>query len=723
MSVLSGLSLRGQSYPADSLNELLRRTSANNLEKVKTLNLMSEELLARSSEKSLIYAQQALLLAERINYRQGISEALFYIAQSYQAQDNYAKALQYYLRSVKFYRSTNQFKGEANALSAVGTIYNNLGDYQQALSYHLQSLKIFEKIQDTPGQVSALCEIGLIYTALKDYEPARQTFQKVEALVQDKNAPALQGLLYQSLGKYARARGLFKQALSHYQKSLNAYQLARLPQPEARSLNGLGDTYLGLGQDNLALEAYLKALRIQQDLSDNLGQAFSYQGIGNLYFQTGNYERAKDYFGRSLRLAQSLDFKELMRDSYQHLALIAEKQAQSETALALYKKYKLYNDSLYNQSKLALLAEMQIRYGLDRQEQEAQSQKRRIEALNQIGVQQSLEIINQKRDIRQRNLILGALVVIVVLVSAFLVALNQNRRRIRQINIRLSQQNEEINRQKTELETKSSELVRSYLKITESIRYAESLQKSFLPDSQFMQQVLGEHFVILKPREIVSGDFYWLSQIGAYTFVAVVDCTGHGVSGGFTSIIGQTLLNEIVNQNQVIDPAEILKQLNAKVSLAIDPANQAFPIGMEAILLRLEKNAQSPDEVHLVFAGAKRPLYVLHPLEATEPPHWQMEEIAGDRYSIGFLKQKEREYASHTRILKKGDILYLSTDGFADQGNLQNKRFGTSRLKELLLENAHKPAAEQKEILQTALRQHQQKTAQRDDITLMGFKI
>ncbi|NJL11751.1 MAG: tetratricopeptide repeat protein [Microscillaceae bacterium] len=595
LGILPVQALWGQSYPADSLNELLRRSTTNNLDKVKTLNLMSVELLSRSAKKSLIYAQQALLLAERINYRQGISEALFYIAQAYQSQDDYAKALQYYLRSVKFYRSTNQFKGEASALSAVGTIYNNLGDYQQALSYHLQSLKIFEKIKDTPGQVSALCEIGLIYTALRDYELARQTFEKVEGLVQDKNAPALRGLLYQSLGKYARARGLFKQALLHYQKSLDAYQLAQLPQPAARSLNGLGDTYLGLGQDNRALEAYLKALQIQQDLSDNLGQAFSYHGIGKLYFQTSNYERAKEYFGRSLRLAQTLDYKELIRDSYQQLALIAEKQAQSETALELYKKYKFYNDSLYNQSKLALLAEMQIRYGLDRQEQEALSQKRRIEALNQIGVQQSLEIINQKRDIRQRNLILGALMVIVVLVSAFLVALNQNRRKIRQINIRLSQQNEEINRQKTELETKSSELVRSYLKITESIRYAESLQKSLLPDTPTMQQVLGEHFVMLKPKEIVSGDFYWLSQVGPYTFVAVVDCTGHGVSGGFTSIIGQTLLNEIINQNQVIAPAEILKQLNAKVSLAIDPANQAFPVGMEAILLRLEKTAQNPE--------------------------------------------------------------------------------------------------------------------------------
>ncbi len=712
-------SLRGQSVNTDTLNLLLNQGSDNNVKKVDNLNLMAKILLSSNSESALVYAQQALLRSERTNYQQGIGDALFYIASAYYELNDYSKSLQYHLRAVKFYKSSSNHKGQAQSLQAVGNIYRELGDFQQSLNYMIKALESYEKIRSKEGIAQSFSEIGSVQIALGDFVLARQSLEKALDNANQQKNPAILGNVYQNRAVYYSKTNTLSEVLKNYQTAAAYFREAKDKKAEARVYNGLGNAYLARRETNLALENYLKAIRIQKNIKDSYGLSVSYKGIGELYLKIQTFDRAIDYFEQSLQIAKKLSYKELISDNYQWLAKAYEATQKPNEALNYFRLHKSYTDSVYSQSKLTLIAEMQVRYGLDQQEKETIVQRRRIQALNQQGIEQSIEIINQKKNLQQRNLVIAAFAAIILLTIILLVLLFVSRKRIRQVNERLNQQNKEIMTQKQQLETKSEELVRSYLKITDSIKYAESIQTSLLPDADTLQELLGEYFVISKPKEIVSGDFYWVSKQAHKTFVAVVDCTGHGVSGGFTSIIGQTLLNEIVNQNQITEPEKILYWLNQKVKQIIDFKVQEFPIGMEVGLVSIEDAPDDADKVLLHFSGAKRPLYFTKIEDHTA----HLQEIRGTRQPVGFFQNQEHQYEQHQMTVDKGTLLYLSSDGYTDQGNYHNKRLGTPLLKKVLQENAQKDLTQQKKALEEFLKQYQHKASQRDDITLLGFRV
>jgi serine phosphatase RsbU (regulator of sigma subunit) len=255
--------------------------------------------------------------------------------------------------------------------------------------------------------------------------------------------------------------------------------------------------------------------------------------------------------------------------------------------------------------------------------------------------------------------------------------------------------------------------------ITDSIRYAETIQNALLPENQVFSDSFGDYFVFFRPKDIVSGDFYWTFQNKKKTLVAVVDCTGHGVPGAFMSMIGITLLNDAVSVENLSNPPSILQHLHNGVRKALRQTaetGRANDDGMDVCLCAFE--AFSEDSVKVSFAGAKRPLYHL------AKPYLVAEEIRGDAKAIGGVqKEPVRTFALKEFIAYKGDCIYLTTDGFADQNNEEKQKFGTNRLKEMLLENAHKNMNTQKLLLTEALDKHSGFAEQRDDVTIIGLKI
>ena len=265
-------------------------------------------------------------------------------------------------------------------------------------------------------------------------------------------------------------------------------------------------------------------------------------------------------------------------------------------------------------------------------------------------------------------------------------------------------------------------MVQTFIKITDSIRYAETIQKSILPSHEKMGQLLDEYFVISKAKEVVSGDFYWISKIDNKIFTAVVDCTGHGVTGGFMTMIGHTLLNDIINQNKVYDPSKILEMLNKGVVNIIERQIQEVAIGMEVSLCVIEPLNSDENKVKITYGGAKRPLFLLgnngHQQQGNE-----ITEIKGDRQPVGFFLDTNRVYSCEEIILDKGSIIYMTSDGVTDLSNPDNKRFGTPRLKKILKEIAPKNLIEQRVHLETIMKNFQASAKQRDDITIMGVKV
>lgn len=249
-------------------------------------------------------------------------------------------------------------------------------------------------------------------------------------------------------------------------------------------------------------------------------------------------------------------------------------------------------------------------------------------------------------------------------------------------------------------------------KILSSIEYARRIQSAILPDLAARDALFGPHFVLYRPRDVVSGDFFWGHRAGESRLAAVVDCTGHGVPGAFMSLIAHSLLQQIVAEENILDPGAILSRLHQRVRAALrqDEAGHDNQDGMDVALVRID-----PDRV--LFAGARRPLYWTLPDDAGE--------IKGTRCSLGGGRHEKASIAFATHSLpRRPDLrLYLCSDGFADQPNHLRKPFDASPLRALLRETANLRPRVQLAALENALDQHRGGADQRDDITILGLAL
>ncbi|MFW6326955.1 MAG: SpoIIE family protein phosphatase [Bacteroidota bacterium] len=258
--------------------------------------------------------------------------------------------------------------------------------------------------------------------------------------------------------------------------------------------------------------------------------------------------------------------------------------------------------------------------------------------------------------------------------------------------------------------------------ITASIRYATNIQTAILPDMAAIENTF-ESFVFYRPKDMVSGDFYWFSEfnIGNKTkisFIAAVDCTGHGVPGAFMSMIGNRLLSEIVNERKVFEPSEILELLNIEVRAALRQEQTDNNDGMDVCLCKVEK-PKSSDTYTVTFSGAKRPLYY-HQKASCE-----IEIMKGDRKSIGGYGQNREDikFTDQSITCKPGDSFYLTSDGIIDQNGPDRKRFGSKRLMKFFEEHCNQPMEEQHKQLNNEFDAFMGQEEQRDDITLIGIRL
>ena len=246
--------------------------------------------------------------------------------------------------------------------------------------------------------------------------------------------------------------------------------------------------------------------------------------------------------------------------------------------------------------------------------------------------------------------------------------------------------------------------------ISDSINYAKRIQSSILPSDDYFKKLFPNYFLIFKPKDVVSGDFYWVNKVGSKKIVAAIDCTGHGVPGALMSMVGNTILNEIVTFGNITDPATILNKLNKRIIKELNKdVNQQTYDGMDVAICVIDEENKIME-----YAGAYRPLNYFKDNEFFE--------IKGDRKSIGDIKKESVQYTTKSIELNESVIIYLYSDGYVDQHNEKNKKFGSKRLKKLLARIHTNNILEQQEILLTELETHKGNEVQRDDITILGIK-
>ncbi len=306
--------------------------------------------------------------------------------------------------------------------------------------------------------------------------------------------------------------------------------------------------------------------------------------------------------------------------------------------------------------------------------------------------------------------------VALLIISMILLWFYLRIRRIKQQNEHLEEQvrlrTAEVVRQKDQIEEHLHEISEQKREITDSIIYAKRIQTAALPVDKFAKELLPEHFVLFKPKDIVSGDFYWLGQKNGKTVIVAADCTGHGVPGAFMSMLGISFLNKIVNEKGITRPDEILNKLRDNVILSLHQTGEENESkdGMDITVCTILH-----EEMKLQFAGANNPLYLLRKGE--------IEVIKGDKMPVAFYDLMH-PFTMHEHEIKKNDIFYIFSDGYVDQfGGPKEKKFMYKPFRQLLTEISDKPMNEQKEILDKKIEEWRGKIEQVDDIVVLGVRI
>lgn len=329
----------------------------------------------------------------------------------------------------------------------------------------------------------------------------------------------------------------------------------------------------------------------------------------------------------------------------------------------------------------------------------------REDALNQAMEDKFVLTEEFKRKLLMYSVAIVVLICIVLLLTFF-------------IN-KIRKQKTEIEEVKNDLDDALLEVKRQNGQITDSLRYAQTIQTAILASDEVLASAFDDHFVLYRPKDIVSGDFYWLvlkEEDGKQVcYLTVADCTGHGVPGAFMSMIGRTLLEHIIFSGKFTTDV-ILEQLNQKVIDLLQQKEVKITDGMDMTLCRIEPLDEN-GQVKISYTGAKNGLYVV------DNQNRKVSYLRGDRKSIGGIHKRVRTFTSEEVILNKGDMILMTTDGIIDQHDHENSKFGRANLEALMQMYGVDKASAFKEAMEEALDEHQKDLPQRDDIAVVGIKF
>ncbi|HHJ11302.1 MAG TPA: tetratricopeptide repeat protein [Bacteroidetes bacterium] len=652
-----------------------------------TLNNLG--VLCRSKgdySKALDYYNKSLELKKILEDKQGIANTLNNIGEIHKFRGEYPEAIRNYRESYTLKKELGDKKWMANTLNNLGEIFSIWGDYQEALKYYLEASTLWSNLNNLQGMAGAYHNIAGIYESLNNYSQAEKYYLEALRIQEKLGDKSHLAATLRELGNVFIVQGKYEAADTNFSRSLLIEQELNNVPGVAATLENMGELYFKQNLLDSALRFFDKTLSLYRQTEDMRGMASCYSRIGETYWKKGEEKKAEGNYFKSLVIARDLNILRLIQNDYLGLARIYQQQKDYKKALDYFFKYLEIKDTLMNVQIHQQIAELETKYQTRQKEKELLLKDEQLR-------RKDLEIEKQNL---QRNVILAGLVF--VLLIAVLIFRNYRQKK---------KANEILRRQKEEIELKNKE-------ITDSIRYARYIQRAFMPHEKYVHEIFRDIFIFFRPKDIVSGDFYWIGKSGRYAYVAAVDATGHGVPGAFLSLLGYNLLNMILKENPEIKPNEIMDELNKGFSERMfkEYQKRALRDSMDLALCRINM-----EKGILNYSGAYNPLWIAR--------NEEMIVIKGDKFPIGsYLENPKTQYADHEVMLEENDVIYLFSDGYADQfGGPNGKKFKYTRMKELLLKISKEDLKKQKDILEQTMEEWMGVQEQVDDMLIIGFKV
>ncbi|MFN8117487.1 MAG: tetratricopeptide repeat protein [Bacteroidia bacterium] len=596
-------------------------------------------------------------------------------------------------------KQINYTEGIAESYNLKGIINRDQSNLKDALDNYLNALKLFEDLK-MPVKVAGIQNnIGLIYAEIKEYRTALAYYFKAEKINIAKHEKSLLAINYNNMATCYQKLNQFSSAQTYLQKSLILRQEVSDTIGMAMAYHNIGINHQLTNDNDSAIYFFNKSLSYLSNMSENIGHAYNYLELGNTLLQKGKLREAEGYLLSSLRISERSELEGVKVEVYKYLSELYEKQNDFKKAFNYQNLYLGSKENVESDESKNEILKKELEYDFAKR-QELQ----RKDAENKQAIADA-EIRSQKK------LTTGAVIALLIL-SGLIVIVFRSYNQKRKANAIISKQKELV-------EQKNKEIL-------DSINYAKYIQNALLPSDSFIKQLPVNCFILFKPKDIVSGDFYWIhhsikeNQNIEEIYIAAVDCTGHGVPGALVSVVGNNGLNRCVKEFGINQTGEILDKLSELVEETFEKSENELKDGMDISLLKISSHQLSDTtekSYSFQWSGANNPLWIIRKDTNT------LEEIKADKQPVGKFSDRKK-FTSHNVTFKKGDRLYLFTDGYADQfGGEKGKKFKYKQLEELLLASSNSSIVEQKNQLDSAFMKWKGNLEQVDDICIIGIFI
>lgn len=597
-------------------------------------------------------------------------------------QSNADSALFYATEAYNLAKEINNSYLLAAAALQQGAAYYNMGDYKRAAQLYKEGITHAEKCKDLKLQAQAYNGFANLFAQQKQHEQATEYFNKALVISKELKDTRKVAVILMNMANIEYNKAYYSNDFTKTNKAYSkAYEWSLIAKDTSQMITCLGNWGMSYSDEtkfDLSLDKLNKAIELAVISHNNADLVFLKYYIGRTYSIMDKNEKALEAFNESLKLA--LEFKDVDFQAENYICMAESNYALGNYKIAYdyFKQYKNTEDTISSKELAAELNTIKGQYDTEKKQKE-------IEILK----------VNANKDkIVKMSLLAGA---VLLLVLAFLMF---NRYRLKaKTNKLLEHQNEIISEKNKD--------------ISDSINYAKKIQEAILPDHSEIKKVFPDHFILSMPKDVVSGDFYWFTQHDQYKLFVVADCTGHGVPGAFMSMIGNTLLSNIVIERKIIKPDLILNELRREIikSLKQGEGSQSKD-GMDLSLICF--NTQTHE---LQIAGANNPVWIMK-------NDGSMLEIKADKQPIGYVSEESKDFAMQLIVLERGDIIYQFTDGYADQfGGEKGKKFKYNQLRELLLANKSASLEMQAVILKQNFEDWKGKLMQVDDVLVTGIRV
>lgn len=656
------------------------------------------------TDSALYYLNLAIEESERGGYERSAFLSRMTMANVQLEHGEIDGALINYRSVLEYCMKERDSIGLAYSYDAIGQIYYDLGNIPLSLDYYNKAIRIGEMLNDPTPRATSYNNIGRVYTFQKDYEKANEFYNKCLKILLETNNQVGLIYVYNNLGFVLERSGSVHEAMEYYRLALGISRSIENKNGEGLVLKNIGNVYSNQEELDSSEVYFSNALALSYETGNVSAQAQALSNLASIHIKRKNYSQAKKFALEAHEIGVKIGHVAIIEGSSSNLYKIYESIGDYQQALKFHKEYITMRDSIINQenSKASLNSQFQYEY----QKKTEQDSIKTAEAKRVYDAQlMNKELENQKQ--RQQQIFLyGGLILAII----FGLIMFNRFRFIRKQKMIIEDQKLRVEEQKEKLDESFLELEQKNEEILDSITYAQRIQKAILPPRKVLDDELPEHFVFYKPKDIVAGDFYWFEKVTEGVFLAVADCTGHGVPGAMVSVVCNNSLNRSVREFGLSDPGKVLDKSREIVIAEFERSEDEVKDGMDIALVHLQNNK-------LKYSGAHNPLWLIRKGAS------EIEEIKADKQPIGSF-YAQTSFKTHALDLQEGDTFFLFSDGYADQfGGDKGKKFKAKNLKELLLSMKDKSMKEQSDLISDHFDRWKGTFEQLDDVCILGVRV